>query len=84
MRRLRFGLIIFLHRALILQLPKKERVMCLFNPEVLRQKVQDALLILEASREEEEEEEQKPSTEFTSANRAGEPSIKEPRREEKC
>lgn len=35
------------------QLPKKERVMCLFNPEVLRQKVQDALLVLEAAQEEE-------------------------------
>jgi hypothetical protein len=27
--------------------------MCLFNPEVLKQKVQDALLVLEASKEEE-------------------------------
>jgi hypothetical protein len=28
--------------------------MCLFNPEVLGQKVQDALLVLEASKEEED------------------------------
>ncbi|GAA6064410.1 hypothetical protein JCM10212_001234 [Sporobolomyces blumeae] len=32
--------------ALLEGLPKKERVMCLFNPQVLEQKVQDALLIL--------------------------------------
>ncbi|GAA5849955.1 hypothetical protein JCM5353_001672 [Sporobolomyces roseus] len=39
---------------LIEGLPRKERVMCLFNPEVLRQKVQDALLVLEAMDEEPE------------------------------
>ncbi|GAA5912824.1 uncharacterized protein JCM6883_004843 [Sporobolomyces salmoneus] len=38
---------------LIEQLPKKERMMCLFNPDILEQKVQDALLVLEASKEEE-------------------------------
>ncbi|GAA5963668.1 hypothetical protein JCM3765_003538 [Sporobolomyces pararoseus] len=43
---------------LIEGLPKKERVMCLFNPEVLRQKVEDALLILEASKEEQEDQKQ--------------------------
>ncbi|GAA5890483.1 hypothetical protein JCM5296_005059 [Sporobolomyces johnsonii] len=36
---------------LIEGLPKKERVMCLFNPAVLKQKVQDALLILDAEDE---------------------------------
>lgn len=36
-----------------MQLPKKERMMCLFNPDILEQKVQDALLVLEASKEEE-------------------------------
>ncbi|GAA5906106.1 uncharacterized protein JCM6883_002552 [Sporobolomyces salmoneus] len=37
---------------LIKGLPKKERLMCLFNPDTLQQKVQDALLVLEASKEE--------------------------------
>ncbi|GAA5996093.1 hypothetical protein JCM5350_008292 [Sporobolomyces pararoseus] len=55
---------------LLKSLPKKERVMCLFNPEVLRQKVQDALLILEAFKEEEEEEQKKLPTESTSLDRA--------------
>ncbi|GAA6022413.1 hypothetical protein JCM11491_001583 [Sporobolomyces phaffii] len=36
---------------LIESLPRKEQVMCLFNPEVLEQKVHDAALVLEAMHE---------------------------------
>lgn len=36
------------------QLPKKERAMCLFNPEHLKRKVADALLVLDASDDEPE------------------------------
>ncbi|GAA6001166.1 uncharacterized protein JCM10292_006407 [Rhodotorula paludigena] len=37
---------------LLEQLPKRERAMCLFNPDVLKAKVQDALLVLSVSDEE--------------------------------
>ncbi|GAA5943127.1 uncharacterized protein JCM15063_005210 [Sporobolomyces koalae] len=33
---------------LIESLPKKDRALCLFNPEILKQKVSDALLVLDA------------------------------------
>lgn len=36
------------------QLPRKERALCLFNPDYLRTKVSDALLVLSSSSEEED------------------------------
>ncbi|TFK26546.1 hypothetical protein FA15DRAFT_679488 [Coprinopsis marcescibilis] len=43
---------------LLMGLPKRERAMCLFNPEVLRVKLVDAKAILESEEEEEAEKEQ--------------------------
>ncbi|GAA5990938.1 hypothetical protein JCM10908_000088 [Rhodotorula pacifica] len=40
--------------SLLCELPKKDRAMCLFNPDYLRAKVQDALAVLDVVQEEKE------------------------------
>ncbi|KAG2008227.1 polyadenylate-binding protein [Coprinopsis cinerea AmutBmut pab1-1] len=48
---------------LLMGLPKRERAMCLFNPEVLRVKLVDAKAILDSEEEEEEQQKQQQAAE---------------------
>lgn len=46
---------------LMMTLPKRDRALCLFNGEILRNKIQDAKIVLESLEEDDEEEEQTPA-----------------------